>query len=200
MTTKTLNRSEILQKVEDTSSFLGTILGTSSFKLVMIDAEHGDNKVVSDYKGQWGTNTSEDSSNWLHYFGEMGQKPSKFILAAYHGKTLSGLCLFDTNNKHVQSDSITIQTIEGKETNNPLRGLTVPIFCQAALGIATITNSQNLCVINPVGSTLHSYRRSLPQIEEKTHIRTRIDADTKISWSTVFDYQKQKGRFTPTGF
>lgn len=189
---------DLLDSIQKTSEYLSKLLEKPDFQLHLLRSN--DENVLHDYRSQWTGNTSEDSSNWGHYLDEIGTIASKFIVAAYDGKTLTGLCLYDTENNHVPDNSVTIQTIEGKQTGNPIKGLTASIFCQAALSVAQDINADNLCIIKPVDSTRPAYQRALAFKNEGRHLITPVQNSRTVNWNEVFARQKEKSRYSPTGF
>ncbi len=187
-------RDVLFDRVQLTSDYLSALLKKPNFYLRFEVKPAPD--ILSDYVSQWKGNTSEDSSNWGHYFDEIGGISSKFIVAAYDGKTLTGLCLMDTLNPCTPRHSITIQTIEGMEVHNPLKGLITGIFCQVALSLAGRSGDNYLSVINPVNQTRDGYKRALPFSEHGKHLVYEISQQF-IQWNCIFMHQRTKGKYTP---
>ncbi|MAZ76391.1 MAG: hypothetical protein CMH31_03715 [Micavibrio sp.] len=187
-----IDAKKLLALVEKTSEELRDLLETPD--LVLRLALTPDEEIRQDFSKQWAAN--RDGFHWGTYLDRLQNITNKFVIAAYAGETLAGLCLYSLPEKHPKR--LQIQAIEGKQENNPLKGYITPIFNEIALGAAKTFALAELSVVWPESNTIRRHTRLLDYVSSGNDLIVSVSESTSVNWDAQFSHQASKSLFVPT--
>ena len=191
VTEATVTEQQLLKRVEETAERLRVLLEPPDFQLTLIVSP--DEKLKKDWRKQF--NDNEDGWHWDTYIHGLEGVTSKFIVAAYQGETLTGLCLY--NRPFTSPERLNIQAIEGKRRHTPLKGYTTPIFNQLSVAIAKKLSLREIGVLGPEPNTVDRHTRVIDYQKDGQHLVAQIDENTQVIWNAQFEHQKAKGLYVP---
>lgn len=187
-----LNSQQLLERVEKTGKWLRDKIGKPNLRFKLVVSP--DEEIKQDFIKQWSANS--EGFHWGIYIDQLQGLTNKFIVAAYDDQTLTGFCLFYISPE--KANRIQIQAIEGKQTHNPLKGYTRPVFNQIGLDIGTEFALTEMGVIAPEPNTIGRYESLLPYVFEGRDLVTELSSEARIDWQTQFEALREKGLHAPS--